>query len=55
MHKKYMKSCFSLTLTCNASGFPPPRIYWERQVGKIMSNHVQIMKIMIIKILTNIQ
>lgn len=21
----------SLTLTCNASGFPPPRIYWERQ------------------------
>lgn len=21
----------SLTLTCNASGFPPPRIFWERQ------------------------
>ena len=34
--RKTPKSKFpSLTLTCNASGFPPPRIFWERQVGLV--------------------
>jgi hypothetical protein len=45
-HKANNRVCFSLTLSCNASGFPQPTILWQKQVHTIHSLYIYTQRVL---------